>query len=102
LLASKYGLFGKLRQLKPRLDRAVNLIIIGLAVIYVGQLVWWLVQGVLALRQKASRAISIVTTSRVTTRELDTWVFFQRHEHSPQNRAGNSIGCVGAHEVLRR
>jgi hypothetical protein len=45
MLASKYGLFGKLRLLKPRLDRAVNFIIIGLVVIYVGQLLWWLIQG---------------------------------------------------------
>jgi hypothetical protein len=42
VLASKLGLRAKLKQLGPRLDRAVNLIIIGLVVIYVGQLFWWL------------------------------------------------------------
>ncbi len=42
LLVSKLGLRQKLRHLMPRLDRAVNLTIIGLVVIYVGQLVWWL------------------------------------------------------------
>jgi len=42
LLVSKLGLRQKLRQLMPRLDRAVNLAIIGLVVIYVGQLLWWL------------------------------------------------------------
>lgn len=45
LLATKWGLRTRLRQMKPQLDRAVNFVIIGLAVIYVGQLVWWLVQG---------------------------------------------------------
>jgi hypothetical protein len=44
LLVSKLGFGRKLKQLLPRLDRAVNLTIIGLAVIYVGQFVWWLVQ----------------------------------------------------------
>jgi hypothetical protein len=42
VLASKLGLRAKLKQLGPRLDRAVNFTIIGLAVIYVGQLLWWL------------------------------------------------------------
>jgi hypothetical protein len=45
VLASKLGLRAKLKQLGPRLDRAVNLTIIGLVVIYVGQLLWWLLQG---------------------------------------------------------
>ena len=45
LLATKYGLRTKLRQMKPQLDRAVNFVIIGLAIIYVGQLVWWFIQG---------------------------------------------------------
>ena len=45
LLASKYGLRTKLKQLKPQLDRGVNLIIIGLVVIYVGQALWWLFQA---------------------------------------------------------
>jgi hypothetical protein len=44
LLVSKLGFRQKLKQLLPRLDRAVNLIIIGLVVIYVGQLLWWLIQ----------------------------------------------------------
>ena len=44
LLASKYGLRTKLRRMKPQLDRAVNFVIIGLIVIYVGQLLWWLIQ----------------------------------------------------------
>jgi hypothetical protein len=44
VLASKLGLRAKLKQLGPRLDRAVNLTIIGLVVIYVGQLVWWLLR----------------------------------------------------------
>lgn len=42
VLASKLGLRAKLKQLGPRLDRAVNLTIVGLVVIYVGQLLWWL------------------------------------------------------------
>ena len=44
LLVSKLGFRQKLKQLLPRLDRAVNLIIMVLAVIYVGQLMWWLIQ----------------------------------------------------------
>lgn len=44
LLASKFGLFTRLRRLKPQLDRAVNLTIVLLVVLYVGQLVWWLVK----------------------------------------------------------
>jgi hypothetical protein len=44
LLVSKLGFRRKLKQLLPRLDRAVNLTIIGLVVIYVGHAVWWLVQ----------------------------------------------------------
>lgn len=44
LLASKYGLVTKLKQMRPRFERAINLIIIGLVVIYVGQLVWWFVR----------------------------------------------------------
>ena len=43
LLVSKLGFRQKLKQLLPRLDRAVNLTIIGLVVIYVGQLLWWLI-----------------------------------------------------------
>ena len=45
LLLSKLGLRAKLKLLRPRLDRAVNLTIIGLVVIYVGQLLWWLLQN---------------------------------------------------------
>ena len=45
LLASKYGLRTKLKLLMPRLDRAVNVTIIGLVIIYVGQLIWWLVKA---------------------------------------------------------
>ena len=44
LLASKLGLGIKLRQLKPRIDRAVNITIAVLVVAYVGQLLWLLVQ----------------------------------------------------------
>jgi type IV secretory pathway VirB6-like protein len=44
LLVSKLGFRQKLKQLLPRLDRAVNLTIIGLAIIYVGQFLWWLIQ----------------------------------------------------------
>jgi hypothetical protein len=44
LLASKLGLGARLKRLLPRLDRAVNLTIIGLVVIYVGQLLWWLLR----------------------------------------------------------
>jgi FtsH-binding integral membrane protein len=44
LLASKYGLRTKLKNLKPQLDRAVNVVIVGLIVIYVVQLISWLVQ----------------------------------------------------------
>jgi hypothetical protein len=42
VLLSKLGLRAKLKQLGPRVDRAVNLTIIGLTVIYVGHLAWWL------------------------------------------------------------
>jgi hypothetical protein len=39
-LASKLGLKTKLRDFKPRLDRAVNITLVVLGVAYVGQLVW--------------------------------------------------------------
>ncbi|HKY35383.1 MAG TPA: hypothetical protein VJN18_05550 [Polyangiaceae bacterium] len=45
VLVVRFGLLTRLRHLKPRLDRAVNLIIIGLVVIYVGHLIWWLTQS---------------------------------------------------------
>ena len=45
LFASKFGLFTRFRRLKPRVDRAVNLTIIVLVVLYVGQAIWWLVRS---------------------------------------------------------
>jgi hypothetical protein len=42
--ASKLGLGTKLRQLKPRIDRAVNITIVVLVLAYVGQLLWLLLQ----------------------------------------------------------
>ncbi len=39
-LVSKLGLKSKLSNLKPRLDRAVNITLIVLGVAYVGQLLW--------------------------------------------------------------
>jgi hypothetical protein len=44
ILASKLGLGIKLRQLRPRIDRAVNITIVVLAIAYVGQLLWLFVQ----------------------------------------------------------
>jgi hypothetical protein len=44
-LASKYGLVTKLKQMRPRFERAINFILIGLVVIYVGQFIWWFVQS---------------------------------------------------------
>lgn len=44
LLAVKLGLPARLKKLKPKLDRAINLTIGGLIVIYVGQFLWWLWQ----------------------------------------------------------
>jgi hypothetical protein len=40
VLVSKLGLRSKLRQLKPKLDRAVNITIMVVVVAYVGQLIW--------------------------------------------------------------
>ena len=40
MLASKLGLGIKLRQLRPRIDRAVNITIAVLVVAYAGQLLW--------------------------------------------------------------
>jgi hypothetical protein len=45
LLASKYGLFTRFKRLRPRVDRAVNLTIVLLIVLYVGHFVWWLTHG---------------------------------------------------------
>lgn len=39
-LASKLGLKTKLKDWKPRLDRAVNITLVVLGVAYIGQLVW--------------------------------------------------------------
>jgi hypothetical protein len=39
-LLGKLGLRTKLRDLKPRMDRAVNITLVVLAVAYVGQLLW--------------------------------------------------------------
>lgn len=44
MLASKLGLRTKLRDLKPRLDRAVNITIVVVVVAYVGQLLWLLLR----------------------------------------------------------
>jgi hypothetical protein len=44
VLASKLGLGIKLRQLRPRIDRAVNITIVVLVVAYVGQLLWLVLQ----------------------------------------------------------
>ncbi len=40
MLASKLGLRTKLRELKPKIDRAVNITIVVVVVAYVGQLLW--------------------------------------------------------------
>jgi hypothetical protein len=40
MLASKLGLRMKLRQLKPKIDRAVNITIVVVVVAYAGQLLW--------------------------------------------------------------
>ena len=39
-LASKLGLRTKLRQLKPKIDRAVNITIVMIIIAYTGQLLW--------------------------------------------------------------
>jgi len=44
-LLSKFGLRTKWQQLKPRVDRAVNITIVVVVIAYVGQLVWLYVQG---------------------------------------------------------
>jgi hypothetical protein len=43
-LVGKLGLGAKLRNLMPRIDRAVNITLVVLCVAYVGQLAWWLIQ----------------------------------------------------------
>ena len=44
MLASKLGLKTKWRQLKPRVDRAVNITIVVLVIAYAGQLLWLFLQ----------------------------------------------------------
>jgi len=44
-LLRKLGLFNKWRQLKPRVDRAVNITIVVVVVAYAGQLLWMWVQS---------------------------------------------------------
>ena len=44
-LLGKLGWRTKLRDLKPRLDRAVNITLVVLVVAYVGQLLWLYFQG---------------------------------------------------------
>ncbi|HVY25100.1 MAG TPA: hypothetical protein VHB79_01060 [Polyangiaceae bacterium] len=39
-LASQFGLRTKLRDLKPKIDRAVNITIVVVVVAYAGQLLW--------------------------------------------------------------
>ena len=44
MLAGKLGLTTKLRQLKPKIDRAVNITIAVVVLAYAGQLLWLLLQ----------------------------------------------------------
>lgn len=44
MLASKLGLGLKLRKLRPRIDRAVNITIVVVVVAYSAQLIWLLFQ----------------------------------------------------------
>jgi len=44
-LLGKLGWRAKLRDLKPRLDRAVNITLVVLGVVYAGQLLWLYFQG---------------------------------------------------------
>lgn len=43
-LLGKLGWKSKLRNLKPQLDRTVNITLLVLAVAYTGQLIWWFFQ----------------------------------------------------------
>jgi hypothetical protein len=43
-LLGKLGWRSKLRNLKPQLDRAVNITLVVLAVAYAGQLIFWFIQ----------------------------------------------------------
>jgi hypothetical protein len=42
---SKFGLRTKWQQLKPRVDRAVNITIVVVVLAYAGQLIWLFVQS---------------------------------------------------------
>lgn len=44
MLAGKLGLRTKLRDLKPKIDRAVNITIVVVIVVYAGQLLWALLR----------------------------------------------------------
>ena len=44
-LVSKFGLRTKWQQLKPRVDRAVNITIVVVVIAYAGQLIWLFVQS---------------------------------------------------------
>jgi len=44
MLLGRLGLRAKLRNLKPKIDRAVNITLLVLGVTYVGQLLWLYVQ----------------------------------------------------------
>jgi hypothetical protein len=44
LLAGKLGLRTKLRDLKPKIDRAVNITIVVVVTVYAGQLLWALLR----------------------------------------------------------
>ncbi len=44
-LVSKFGLRTKWQQLKPRVDRAVNITIVVVVLAYAGQLIWLFVQS---------------------------------------------------------
>jgi hypothetical protein len=42
LLFARFGFIKRLRNLKPQLDRAVNITIVVVAVAYAAQFLWWL------------------------------------------------------------
>jgi len=44
-LVSKFGLRTKWQQLKPRVDRAVNITIVVVVIAYAGQLIWLFAQS---------------------------------------------------------
>ena len=45
LLVSRFGLLKRLLRYKPQLDRAVNVTIALLVVVYFGQALWWILQS---------------------------------------------------------